>query len=303
MLNKDQNVQLDHNSQIRLLSPRDLAEAIGVSESSVKRWADDKRIRATRTAGGHRRISVTEAIRFVRESRTSLVKPGILGLPAAPSPASLADTSDTTEQLYDYLADGASSQARGLVVSLYLGGASVAEIIDGPITGAMKELGRLWRHETRGIFVEHRATDLCVQALNQLRLMIAVDETAPIAVGGAPAGDPYTIPSLCAALVLMAEGYQAVNLGADTPFATLENAADELAPRIVWLSLSSGSNNSELSASINRLTTHLHRRGTTLVVGGRVRGTLALESSPNLLVGGSMAELAAFARGLLLAGH
>jgi MerR family transcriptional regulator, light-induced transcriptional regulator len=48
------------------LSPKALAAAIGVSESSLKRWADEGRLAAERTAGGHRRIAVAEAVRFVR---------------------------------------------------------------------------------------------------------------------------------------------------------------------------------------------------------------------------------------------
>jgi len=40
---------------MRQLSPRELAEALGVSESSLKRWVDAGKIAASRTEGGHRR--------------------------------------------------------------------------------------------------------------------------------------------------------------------------------------------------------------------------------------------------------
>ena len=40
-----------------LLSPKELADAIGVSESSIKRWVDNGEIQATKTSGGHRRIT------------------------------------------------------------------------------------------------------------------------------------------------------------------------------------------------------------------------------------------------------
>ena len=55
-----------------MLSPRELAEAVGVSESSLKRWADRGRVHVHRTEGGHRRIpvlgkgfSVTTTLAFV----------------------------------------------------------------------------------------------------------------------------------------------------------------------------------------------------------------------------------------------
>ena len=62
------------------LSPKNLAQAIGISESSLKRWADDGQIRVMRTAGGHRRIAVEEAVRFIREIGIPLVQPDALGL-------------------------------------------------------------------------------------------------------------------------------------------------------------------------------------------------------------------------------
>ena len=67
----------------RLVSPRNLAEAIGMSESSLKRWADRGLLQVTRTAGGHRRIAIRDAIRFVRERQLRFLKPTAIGLPAA----------------------------------------------------------------------------------------------------------------------------------------------------------------------------------------------------------------------------
>jgi len=62
------------------LSPKELAEAIGVSESSIKRWADGGRLAVQRTAGGHRRIPREEALRFLREEGLRPVRPEILGV-------------------------------------------------------------------------------------------------------------------------------------------------------------------------------------------------------------------------------
>ena len=62
------------------LSPRELARALGVSESSLKRWADDGKIRFSRTVGGHRRIAVSDALQFARDAKLPLVRPDVLGL-------------------------------------------------------------------------------------------------------------------------------------------------------------------------------------------------------------------------------
>ena len=63
------------------LSPADLAESLGLSVSTLKRWTDKGVLRVERTPGGHRRIAVSEALRFVRESGLRPVMPHRLGLP------------------------------------------------------------------------------------------------------------------------------------------------------------------------------------------------------------------------------
>ena len=64
-----------------LVSPKQVARAIGVSESSLKRWCDQGLIKTVRTAGGHRKMDIAEVLRYVREQDHKLVSPEILGLP------------------------------------------------------------------------------------------------------------------------------------------------------------------------------------------------------------------------------
>lgn len=282
-----------------ILSPRELAEAIGVSESSIKRWADDGLIEVTRTAGGHRRIPVAEALRFVRTSRSVLVKPEVLGLTEVAALKGRVPAQDEeADELFGYLQLGATAETRGLLLSLYLRGRSVAQIIDGPVRLAMERMGELWRHEEPGIFIEHRATDICIQALNQLRTVIRVPQGAPRAVGGAPPGDPYLLPSLAVAAVADAEGFAATNLGPETPLPTLARAAESIGPEVVWLSVSVAEAAAGLERELERLMNRLSASGAKMVVGGRARNQLDLPAHPHLYAASSMAELEAFLKGL-----
>jgi excisionase family DNA binding protein len=285
------------------LSPRQLAQALGVSESSVKRWVDGGRIDARRTPGGHRRIPVPEAIRFVRQSQHSLAEPQLLGLSEVGevSPGVLGADEEAAE-LAQALEAGAAARARGLLLSLYLDGRGAAALIDGPIRCAMRRLGEHWRRGEEGIFIEHRATDIVLQALNQLRTVLPpVRDGAPAAVGAAPAGDPYLLPTLGAATVLQAAGFQVTNLGPDTPTEALLAAARQLGAQLVWLSVSAAGTNAERRREVRRLLAGLEPLGATLVAGGSRVGELALQAGPNVFAGSSMGELAAFARGLAAA--
>ena len=134
------------------LSPKALAEAIGVSESSVKRWADDGRIQIQRTSGGHRRIPLAEAARFVREERLTLADPASLGLVV---PHHLEAAADPIEAA---LRGGATTELHDLLASRYLAGEPLASLFDGPLAHGLAAVGELWNSDDSGIFVEHRAS-------------------------------------------------------------------------------------------------------------------------------------------------
>lgn len=284
------------------LSPRELGEAIGVSESSLKRWADDGRLKVARTAGGHRRIAVDEAVRFIRQAGLPVVRPELLGLSdmATVAISGLA-ARPLDETLATALIDGRPGDVRGLVASAYLGGVSVAALCDGPLAAAMRHVGELWLHDRIGIAVEHRAANLCAAALHQLHALLpAPKPDAPVAIGGAPTDDIYMLPSLMAATVLLAEGWSPINLGPDMPLDVLSQAVKDHGAHLVWLSVSVDQAARTVSRPLAPLASQLASEGVALVVGGRA--TRELGQVPNTThIFDSMHEFAAFARGLRVA--
>ncbi len=283
-----------------VLSPKEVAEAIGVSESSLKRWADAGRLHVYRTAGGHRRIQIAEAIRFIRETGATVLRPDVLGLMDAEAmPTATGDSASDSERFLQLLKAGQAAEARGLLVSLYLSGRSIADLADGLIRGAMQEIGELWEHGEEGIFVEHRATEICLQAIGQLRLLVDVPREAPNAIGGAPENDPYLLPTSLAAGVLAEVGFAAVNLGPDTPAAALRAAFEEYDPRLIWLSVSSPDLVEDRRQQVLELLAISEETAATVVLGGAKVEGLDLPSHPRLIRARSMSELSAFARGVL----
>jgi excisionase family DNA binding protein len=279
----------------KLLTTKELAEAIGASESSLRRWTNSGAIRTSRTVGGHRRIPLSEAVRFIRETRATVVRPQVLGLPDTGT--AHATGGDVAAALYQALLDGDAARARGQVIAMYLGGTPLAAIFDGPLAGAMHRVGELWRHDPRGVLVEHRATDICLQTVAELRqLLPAAEDAAPAAVGGAPADDPYLLPSMMAAAVLADAGYRVTSLGADTPAEVLAAAAEEVDARVVWLSVSHAEPEA-LRRDVERLASRLEPRGTTILIGGRGASGLSLPRLPNVRVLATMSQLADHARG------
>lgn len=281
------------------ISPRELAGAIGVSESSLKRWADDGQIHVTRTDGGHRRIAIGEAIRFVRSIRAPLVKPELLGLRDVSSDSIEILTPELAAQrLFGHLRDGRAREARELVLSLYLQGYGVADIADGPIRFAMERLGEIWKHDDAGIYIEHRATDICIQAVVQLRRLVEAQQFHAVALGGAPPKDPYQLPSLLVATALAAEGWQATNLGADTPFEAISSAIEVQRPRLVWVSISSIGDIGKIDGGIGVLAQRLAECNAALALGGRALPTTTGLAFPNGHRCQTLADLITIARKL-----
>lgn len=219
------------------LSPRDFAAAIGVSESSIKRWVDSGALIAERTEGGHRRIARSEALRFVRDRGYQLKDPGAVGI--AVGSTRRADAPELDHALYAALRGGDEVAARELLVGAFLAGSTVAAICDGPLRQAMRRLGELWQHGPEGIAIEHAATSICLHALERLRhLLPDPSADAPVAVGGAMAEDPYLLPSLMAATTLVENDLRAINLGGMTPDVVLDAAVANHRPVLVWRALS-----------------------------------------------------------------
>src|SRR5688572_1227676 len=288
----------------KVLTTKELAEAIGASESSMRRWTDSGAIRTSRTVGGHRRIPLSEAIRFIRETRATLVRPDVLGFGAGL--VTLTDTDEESQAagVFDALNDGDAARCRALVLGMYLGGRSLAGIFDGPLGRAIHRVGELWEHGSGGILIEHRATDICLQVVAELRRLIPPpvtgQESASVAVGGAPHGDPYVLPSMMVAAVLAGEGYREINFGAHTPIELLADAAESRRASLVWLAASVAAEpGGSQRRDVDALATRLRTRDAHLVIGGRHARDLAPpRAAANVHVLQTMSELVAFTRGL-----
>jgi MerR family transcriptional regulator, light-induced transcriptional regulator len=270
-----------------------------VSESSLKRWADEGRLAVERTSGGHRRIPLPEAVSFIRRAGLTPARPELLGLPEAGALTMRAarDRSRAADRLYAALVEDRPTEATSLIVSLYGEGAGLAWLCDEVIRPALARVGELWEHGPEGIFLEHRALETTARALAEIgRLVPRPPEDSPVAVGGGGAGERYQLPTAMSALVLREAGYRARDLGANSPVDALLAAVSRYRPRLVWHSISVRPDRpAELSRGLGQIAEAVAPGA--LVVGGRAVDALSLPDRENIHRLGSMAELAGFARG------
>lgn len=279
-----------------LLSPKQVARAIGVSEASLKRWCDAGKLPSIRTAGGHRRLPISGVVQFLRQTGQPVVRPEVLGLPA--SVGSGQETIDRARaQMRPGLEAGDAQQAKRILIDLYLAGHSVCRICDEVVAPAFHDIGQRWQHGELEVYEERRGCEVCVRALYALRdVLPSISEAAPLAIGATAEGDPYTIPTLMAELTLREAGWRADSYGVGHPFATLAAAIRRVRPRLFWLSVSTIAAPEPFLSGYAQLFDAALACETAVVVGGRALTVEVRRGMQYAAFGDTLSHLVTFAR-------
>jgi excisionase family DNA binding protein len=251
-----------------LVTPKQVARAINVSESSVKRWCDKGIIPTQYTAGGHRRIPLSGLMEFLRSSTHDLADPEVLGLPAT-SGRSRRMVVRAAEQMTQALLAGNEPLCRQIALDLYLAEHSLSRICDDVLAVAFRTIGERWQCGEAEIYQERRGCEVTLRILHDLRVLVATPPPgAPLAIGAAAAGDQYVLGTAMAELILRDVGWQAISLGTNLPFQTLSAAIRERRPQLFWLSCTHIENEKHFLASYNDLYDE-YGLDVAFVVGGR----------------------------------
>jgi excisionase family DNA binding protein len=280
------------------LSPRQVAEAIGVSASSLKRWCDRGDLPSTKTAGGHRRISRSAVVRFLRERGFDPKRPDLLGLPAG-ARLEARDENEVLPQVVSALVEGNEHQMVSLLTGLYLAKRSIADIADQFIQPAFETIGNRWEREEIQIYQEHRAVATTRNALQRLRGYLPDPApNAPVAVSATLAGDPYLLPIMLIALALRENGWNAIVLGPNHPAHTLIAALRDIRPRLGCINVSFIRDETELVSDAKAIYQAATAVGSAVAIGGgrideRLRASLACTAHCS-----SLTDLVSLARGL-----
>jgi excisionase family DNA binding protein len=228
----------------RRLTSREAARVLGVSEASVKRWADSGLLPMEKTAGGHRRFrpedlaAVRRACPSYGDAAADRKRAALRA--SAPQTQALEPGREAalTSETFRALLDGRDEELSSLLVNLYLHGLSVGQIADNVLCASMRKVGDLWHAGELTVAQEHVATRTASVALQRLRASLQTR-----AAGGRMSAiccsvedDFHELPLRLAALTLEASGLAVFDLGPSTPFSALAEAVQRFRPELVCVS-------------------------------------------------------------------
>jgi excisionase family DNA binding protein len=280
------------------LSTQQTAEVLGVSVSTVKRWVDEGVLPAHRTVGGHRKLLRAEILALARQG--DLPHGDLAAVSPVWAKDPVVDLEAAVVGLGKALLEGQGTEVSAFIRRAYASGVPVETLADHLIAPALAKVGHDWETARIDVWQEHRGTQFCAAALYDLKneLEARAERNRPVAVGAAPEGDPYLLPTLLAQGVLLDAGWDAVNLGPNTPLASLTKSLKELRPRLLWLSVSYLETNAAFIDAYKDLYRAAERQGVAVAVGGQALRGAIRSAIPYTTHGDGLSHLAAFARTL-----
>lgn len=266
------------------LTTRQVASALQVSESSVKRWCDRGVIPTIKTVGGHRRIPLDGLLEFLEATNRQLIRPEELGLGAANSrtgqvsvptsplldPSKLSEATQLLRQQFEEAVIAGDEKGCRRVLSQWFAiEQKFSSLADELIAHTFHKLGEMWSCQKLEIFEERRGCEICTQLLYELRRLIPEPApNAPLAIGGAPEGDHYSLPSQMVEIVLRECGWRPSNLGVNLPLRSMGSAIRKSQPKMFWLSASHLASKESFLAEYKEFVASIPQE-TVIVLGGR----------------------------------
>ncbi len=255
-----------------LLTTRQVAAELRVSESSVKRWCDMGLIPMQRTAGGHRRIGRSSLDQFLNTHYRTLSRTKGESNQLVMDAVDTYQTSTRDElarRFQQALLAGDEVACKDVVERWCQRFHGLAQLGDLLIAGAMETIGKLWECGRAEVYEERRSCEICIHLLAELKSRVPeVPPGAPRAIGGTITGDHYTLANSLVELVLREAGWNASSLGGDLPLETILVAVRRERPKLLWLSISHVGNSDEFIASYNQFYSQLPS-DLAVAVGGR----------------------------------
>jgi len=260
--------------QKAILSTADVARLFNVTETTVKRWADEGMLKCHKTPGGHRKFDVKYVVEFAERNNIepagtlSLGPTDVLG--KATEMALLSRDYPTLAQIFTEKALTPDDADLYVYLSyLYEHKMHLWEIYDHVVRPGMAEIGNRWMAGLIDVSEEHQASGETLQALAKLQAEILVKPPVGLqAVFACIGEEQHEIGLRCASYLFQSEGWSIQYLGARTPPDAIEKRIRKWQPAATCISISQNSAGNDLEGVLSHLGSVTRQHGSMLIAGG-----------------------------------
>jgi excisionase family DNA binding protein len=274
-------IHTNHNRQVlqkTIFSTADVARLFNVTETTVKRWADEGKLKCQKTPGGHRKFEIRNVIEFAEKNNFEPV--GALEFPSRDTSGSTTEIAVLTRDyaaMSNVFVDKALSPDRTdlfqFLSFLYEHHIQLWEIYDLVIRPGMCDIGERWANGKIGISHEHHASYETLDALAKLQTEILIKSSTGWSALFACVGDElHEIGLRCASYVVESEGWAIHYLGANTPAEAVISAVRDLKPTLVCLSCTRKEHSHQDVERLREIVVAAHAAGSQCVIGGAGAG-------------------------------
>jgi excisionase family DNA binding protein len=256
------------------LSTQEVAGLINVTETTVKRWADEGKIPCHKTLGGHRKFLLKDIVQFAEANVYPLSGTVTPPLPQRHAEAlEFAVHAKNYQKIADLFYEEALKADRKALYEMlsYLckHHISLTILADQVVRPAMTRLGDEWRAGNLNIDQEHMTSYAVLEALVNLNPELHRKPSRGLtAICACTEGDYHELGLRMLAYTLETEGWKVHYLGANTPFHTLRSVMKSTRPDLLCLSATILEGKKKLVGNIRSMGKTARAIGAAFVIGG-----------------------------------
>lgn len=265
------------------LSTQEVASLINVTETTIKRWADEGKIPCHKTLGGHRKFLMKDIVDFAEQNAYPLSGTIALRLPQRQAQilefvVQTKDYHKLAQLFYDEVVQADTQGIHELLSYLCKHHVSLPILADDVVRPAMVRIGDQWQAGGLDIDREHLTSNAVLEALVHLTPELHRKPSHGLsAVCACAEGDYHEIGLRLLSYVLETEGWKVHYLGANTPSQTLRSFVKSARPELICVSATIIEKNKQLIAKSRTIGKTARAIKATYLVGGSASANYSLD--------------------------
>lgn len=256
------------------MSTQEVARLFKVTETTVKRWADDGVIPCVKSPGGHRKFSLQDVIGFAEKQGYPIS--GTLDPPLTEAQMDQVRFAIHTqnyhkiaEVLFDEALQADPEGVYRLLLYLSKHNVKLSTLADEVLRPPMVRIGELWKDGKLQIDQEHRTSRAMTDAMVRLAPELHRKRgNGLLAVCACLEGERHEIGLRSMSFALETEGWTVHYLGADVPYATAAGYVAKTRPQLLVVSCTAAAPDDSLRKGFAAVASALRSVGGKFVAGG-----------------------------------